>query len=817
MQREPTDPDPASRAARRGRWRRVRRRPAIWCALALGLYLVGVAFGWPREWLGVLLVIPLMITATGLGWRVAWPLLPIGVALAWLRDRVAGTPTTVSALVGLPLLLLLATLAGNDLFVLWHRTARRARDNERRARLLSEAALAMQQAHTAAALYRAMPRLLADILEYTHAEVFVPEEGGLRLVADSGTELPADFRLTTSSVMGRALATAEPQLVPDTGAEPAYLGDPRLPASRSEVAFPLRAERRVVAILNVEHAARDAFGEADLRTLEGFVRIAEEVLARLHALERLERHGAEQALVARLEQRLLQAEGAREATAAALAEVVPALGCDAGMVVVLRNASLYPLALFGPIPAPLRRTLGDGVPFRGRMREVWETHRPAYIEDARGDARLDTLTHAAGTRALAIQPITNAGREMQALLLLANQSGSRRWTDEDRRTLDFVATSLGVVLDRATVNRTLVAMLDVVRGLANAEEPAELYHRAAASAVRLIPGAEAATILVRGDDGFRFEAAVGYDLEALRVLGPFDDRDELAWYHDGVEGYRRGIPRVARGTAVHSLSAAAGGERSTAHAAAARVSEIVANICVPITDGGEAVALLNVDSFSNEGAFGSSARRLVEAFAQQVAVIKRQAEAMRQLRRSVVTDPLTGLGNREGFHRRLELELARASRYGHGLNIVMLDLDNFKQVNDRFGHHAGDEALVRVAHALQQATRSSDAAFRWGGDEFVMLLPEVGAGEAEAAAARYLDAVASVRAEGLQLQASVGIARCPEDGTDRETLMKRADDLMYHTKPAQPRGAGGAPAGGYSPLSREGGPSPDGGGGGTVA
>jgi len=800
-------------------------RPALWCGAGLALFSVGVLLRWPELSLGVLLALPVMITGTGLGWRVAAPLLPIGVGLAWLRDRPRAAGAGLVEPIGLAIVLTLALLAGNDLFRLWHGTARSARDNERRARLLSEAALAMARAEDRPTLFLAMPRLLSDILDYTHAEVFVPDGEGLRLEAAHGTELPAGFRVPPASVMGRALRTGTPQYVADASRERDYVGHAGIPTSGSELALPLVVSGGVEAVLNLEHEAVAAFDEADRRTLQAFVRIAQEVLARLDALSRLEREAAERSVIARLEQRLLLAEGAREASAAALSEVVPALGLDAGMVAVLRRGALHSLAVHGPMPSALRGMLNEGLPLAGRLREVWETHEPALLDDAPTDRAAGELTRLAGSRAVAIQPITNARREMQALLLLSNQHEPRTWGDRDRRVLDIVATSLGVVLDRATINRQFMAMLDVVRGLAQAEEPSELYRRAAESAVRLIPGAEAATILVRGRSGFGFEAAAGYDLEALRALGTFDERDELIWYHDGVDGFRRGVPRIARGADVHAYSAASGGERSTAGIAAARVADIVANVCVPIIDKGEVVAMLNVDSFSNETEFGSSARRLAEAFAHQVAVIKRQAEALGHLRRSVVTDPLTGLGNRAGFQRRLALELERARRYGHALTIVLLDLDNFKQVNDRFGHAAGDEALVRAARALEGAQRSSDAAFRWGGDEFVMLLPEIGRDEAAAAAQRYLDAVASVETRGLALGGSAGIARYPDDGDDRETLLRRADDLMYHGKPGRPRAAGrpgadggadAAAAPGY-PSSPEPGPSSESGGGGTVA
>ena len=186
---------------------------------------------------------------------------------------------------------------------------------------------------------------------------------------------------------------------------------------------------------------------------------------------------------------------------------------------------------------------------------------------------------------------------------------------------------------------------------------------------------------------------------------------------------------------------------------------------VPIADSdGQTVAVLNLDNFSTEDAFSASSLRLAGSFAQHIAVLVRQAEQVMELERSAVTDQLTGLGNREGFERVVRQELARARRYEHHLNLVMLDLNNFKQVNDRFGHAAGDAALREVADTLKAGKRDTDTVFRWGGDEFVLLLPEVRPEDARKAMQRILTAVSEIEVQGLELGASVGLASYPTDG-----------------------------------------------------
>ncbi len=104
-------------------------------------------------------------------------------------------------------------------------------------------------------------------------------------------------------------------------------------------------------------------------------------------------------------------------------------------------------------------------------------------------------------------------------------------------------------------------------------------------------------------------------------------------------------------------------------------------------------------------------------------------------------DDLTGLGNRRAFGEALKVELARRERYGGRLSLLLLDLDGFKEVNDRLGHLAGDHALTSSAKALQDAVRIPDSCFRWGGDEFAVLLPDSG--------------LASAREVGRRVQANV--------------------------------------------------------------
>jgi diguanylate cyclase (GGDEF)-like protein len=157
------------------------------------------------------------------------------------------------------------------------------------------------------------------------------------------------------------------------------------------------------------------------------------------------------------------------------------------------------------------------------------------------------------------------------------------------------------------------------------------------------------------------------------------------------------------------------------------------------------------------------------------------------LQLNAVTDPLTGLYNRRLFSETFEKELNRSRRYGSPLGLVVLDLHRFKEVNDKHGHPRGDEVLRAAAATLKKALRTSDSAFRIGGDEFALLLPQTDAEQALALSRR----VETVFAETLQpLQLSVGVsmdhgvATFPQDGEQADQLIRVADERLYRLKHA---------------------------------
>jgi diguanylate cyclase (GGDEF)-like protein/PAS domain S-box-containing protein len=160
----------------------------------------------------------------------------------------------------------------------------------------------------------------------------------------------------------------------------------------------------------------------------------------------------------------------------------------------------------------------------------------------------------------------------------------------------------------------------------------------------------------------------------------------------------------------------------------------------------------------------------------------------RRTRHEADSDPLTGLANRRALDRALEVAIERARREEREVAVLMLDLDGFKLLNNRWGHLAGDAALRAVARRLQRCVRERDLVARTGGDEFVIVLPDLqpGAPVARESRARVEAALAApVRFEGgsTTLRAAIGVATFPQHGADDVGLMAYADRQMYATKP----------------------------------
>src|ERR1700682_663208 len=181
-------------------------------------------------------------------------------------------------------------------------------------------------------------------------------------------------------------------------------------------------------------------------------------------------------------------------------------------------------------------------------------------------------------------------------------------------------------------------------------------------------------------------------------------------------------------------------------------------------------------------------------------------DELKKLNLNAVTDSLTELYNRRVFNEFFERELNRAKRYNQPLSLVMMDMHRFKEVNDKHGHPRGDEVLRMAAATLKKALRTSDYAFRIGGDEFALILPQTDAAQS-LALARRVETVFAEMLQPLQLAVSVsmdhGVANFPQDAEQADQLIRIADERLYSLKHTNHRRTGNGSSRTETPPDQE--------------
>jgi diguanylate cyclase (GGDEF)-like protein len=208
-------------------------------------------------------------------------------------------------------------------------------------------------------------------------------------------------------------------------------------------------------------------------------------------------------------------------------------------------------------------------------------------------------------------------------------------------------------------------------------------------------------------------------------------------------------------------------------------------LSVPIVHQGQWLGIIGLHQCHEMRCWEDDEVSLVRAIAQQMGVALANARLYHQVQEQAVRDGLTGLYNRRHFDQTLAHEFERARRFGHTLSLVMVDLDHLKQINDQFGHQAGDAAIREVGDALIQHTRRLDVAARYGGEEFAVILVETQSPGAFLAANSWREAIRErTVANGHRLSASLGVATYPTHAKTAEDLIKAADQALYRAKRA---------------------------------
>ncbi|HEY4753535.1 MAG TPA: diguanylate cyclase, partial [Candidatus Limnocylindrales bacterium] len=414
---------------------------------------------------------------------------------------------------------------------------------------------------------------------------------------------------------------------------------------------------------------------------------------------------------------------------------------------------------------------------------VAQANQPLRLGDAATDVRSLQVGASRGVESMLLVPMGWEDRVMGVIVVYA--AGYDQYTDDDERTLEIFAGYAAQALanaeafgeirrQRAELHYRLESqrrLLDVNERLLSTLDPGGVLEMIADS-LKAVVAYDALTIYRIDWAARRRRAVVARDRFAELILQHESSVD------DGLTGWA-----IRNGEAVLA---------NEAHLDP-RVMQIPgtpeepeAMIVCPLMVGGEVVGTLNVSRMGgHEAAFSQDEFELVQLFAAQASIALRNAEAHGEMVTRAEHDALTGLRNHGAFQRELGETLATARPF----SLVMLDLDAFKAYNDTHGHPAGDALLARIAAAMREALRDEDRVYRYGGDEFAIILPGAGATAAREISDRVRAAVARLtETTAPTVTASVGIAVHPDDGLSKDDLVSVADRQLYLAKPpSRPR------------------------------
>ena len=596
---------------------------------------------------------------------------------------------------------------------------------------------------------------------------------------------------------GEIARTGRPWIVEDARRDPVGNADKRyagLFEFGADLVVPLLRDGEMVGSLSATtHEAR-SWSAADVAFMTALATHAAIALNNADLLARMESRAAQLGVLQAASARLSRANGVEAIGRAVVEETRGIIDYhNARVYVIERSGDVVPIAFEGTVGAYeavdfelLRCRIGQG--FTGW---VAQNGTPLLVHDANDDPRGESIP---GTdevdESMLVVPMTYDGTVIGVITL--SKLGLHQFDEDDLRLLLILADQAATALESARLLARSHGLAGELRRLLDmsSQLSASLDSRQVANLIarHLVPA--------MGVD----ECAISYwDRATQRVisLGYFPEAgiDELEPYFE-VAGFPQTI-RVLEEQATVVIDT----EDPLADPAEVGLLLPAGNrtlIMVPLVAKGQSIGLVELISKS---AVALDPERLVLArtMANEAAMALENARLYEVARALADRDPLTGFYNHRYLHERFGEEVVRAQRTRQPLSVLMMDMDDFKLVNDTFGHLFGDQVLAWTAGIIRSTLRASDVPARYGGDEFAILLPATDAGAAESTADRIRKAFAAAAFDGgsrspVAVSLAIGAATFPADGRSATELIAAADAGLYREKRAQGGPLGRAPA-----------------------
>jgi diguanylate cyclase (GGDEF)-like protein len=606
----------------------------------------------------------------------------------------------------------------------------------------------------------------------------------LKARTESGAAMMARARVRIGeSLSGHVVATGEPLSIEDVVEDTRY--DPRHKRAAAELGFhgflavPLRARERIIGVLSLFTKQRRRFTPDEIALASAFADQASVAIEKDRMLQEARGHAVRLQALARLNQAVSSSLDIGEvlrviAVAAAELTGAPNVSCwvadETGRVIELRAMSDDRAAADFPVRT-LRFDQGiEGwVAAHGRAVDV-----PDAANDPRNAAPGWYAAHALSS-AYATPIVFHSS--LLGVLVLAG-TAPFQLTEDDRGVLDAFVTQAGVAIRNAR-------LYDDVRlseeRLAQRSRELDVLNRMGEMLQACVTEDEAYAVVGRfvsqlfpSEPGGVFVMSASRNLvEARAVWAATPSPDWAVFKPEECWALRRGRLHLVESTASGLLCSHLPQPAPPSY------------LCIPLIAQGDSLGMLYLGA--REAAWPESQQRLAATVADQLGLAVANLKLRETLRNQSIRDPLTGLFNRRYLEETLERELRRAERSRTPLGVVMIDLDHFKPFNDTYGHDAGDMLLRELGRLLQASVRSGDIACRYGGEEFMLILPGANADTTRQRAERMREAVKNIfvshRGQPVStVTMSAGVSAFPDHGTTAEVLTQAADTALYRAK-----------------------------------
>ncbi len=622
------------------------------------------------------------------------------------------------------------------------------------------------------------------LFEADRAAVFIRRPDG-STVAEVSRGLSTSYLASVRgfpmrSLPGLAVQERRPMFATDYGHDPRSEG---LHAAVIQEGFdtictaPLIDGEDVLGLLNVYHDRRHEWSPEDLDTMAALASQASVAIRSAQDFQRMATWTAQLQSIQQLGTRLSRLASVRDigqAIATGLRELI-----DYHNVRVYRliDDDLIPVAMQGRVGAyvdetsdQLRVHLGEGI-----TGWVAEHNVAQRLGDAANDPRADTVpgTEPDLDESMLLAPMSFDDRVLGVLVL--SKLGLDQFTDDDLRLLviygSFAAQAMANADTTERLREQTVALERQVRGQRELLDITESILTTLDSHLVLESITDRLGRLIECDN-----IAIEVVDQATRLLTPLTARGVNA--HDYMEPWEPGETGVATWVVDHNEPVYIADSRNDARVNHFREDVTVDGslIVVPLRGRAGAIGVLTIERLGLGITFTADEFDLVQLFAAQVSIALQNAEVYHDVEVLAQTDALTGLLNHGTFERQLGLDIGTAKPF----SLIMLDLDHFREVNNTLGHQAGSRLLRAIAESLaQMGLREKDQIFRYGGDEFAILLPGSDADGAMLVAGRASEAV---RDAGGGVSASIGIATYPTDGETATDVLLAADRACFVAK-----------------------------------